>query len=141
MSAPEKNKFRVCVGNHKLFTEKFPVKDSTCQTLQHSVTGTNILLDDPNGKFVTNGVRPGDEVVIESGALAANSPYIVDKTLTESRLQVLGEDAFASLLTDVPYSIRRELTKTQQAEELKAVSEGLGSKRCIMTFPDKVEID
>lgn len=141
-AVPEKNKFRLVIGNHDLPTIKTLVSS---QTTGSSVTDPNttkiIFLDDSSATFISSGVIPGDEITIETGALAAASPYIVDKVLNENRLQVMVADEFASVQSAFTYSVTRSLTKDQQAEEIKAGSESFGSKRCIMTFPATIVVD
>lgn len=140
MSVPEKNKFRICIGNHSLPEEKTLVDSSaTGASVTDPVTTKIIFLDDASATFITSGVAPGDKIMVETGPLMGASPYVIDQVLNENRVKVLVADEFASAAS-FTYSIVRSLTRVQQAEEIAAASVSLKSKRCIMTFSDTVVI-
>jgi hypothetical protein len=105
------------------------------------VSSKIVFFDDDSATFLTSGVGAGDQIVISAGVLATGSPYIVDEVVNENRLKVLVSDEFASAEVAVAYTVKRALTKAQQAEEIRASSVSLKSKRCIMTYPDKVIIN
>lgn len=140
-SAPEKNQFRICIGNHSLPTTKTLQESAIGATLTDPDTSKIIFFDDASAEFMTDDIAPGDSIEIVSGPLASAGPYIIDSVVNENRLKIMVADEFVSEEAPLNYTITRALSKDQQAAEIEAKSNSLGSKRCLMTYPNIAVVD
>ena len=95
------------------------------------------LVDDSIVKdaFVSIDVTPGDILVVSGSEYSdINGEYTIDKVLDNKTLRILG-DSFP-VNASLKFCIRRDLTKTQQAERVAKVSSGYNSNRVIHIQPD-----
>lgn len=123
-----------------------------------------LILQDPNGGFISAGLIPGDIVQMPqdpttnafSGTLLQ---FVVAAVLSENRLQIANNGADSATVenelpygrnwatgTAVPntatlnYQVIRKLTKDQQVTNLVAVAQSFKSRRTVLVWPDKVDV-
>lgn len=97
------------------------------------------LLNDPGARFISNGVTPGDTIVIlgaEPNTQAGTA--VVAGVNSNQQLVITG---VSSPATEVSYYVRRVLSKTAQAQHVAALSRTFGSNRVIHIQPDEVGIE
>ncbi len=122
-----------------------------------------LTLVDPNGTFLTSGVAAGDVVTMpadfSNDFTGTNSQFVVDSVLSENRLLIVNNGvntstvenelphgvkrtggALVATTATLNYEIVRTLSKAQQVEELVAVTESFASRRCVMVWPDLVNV-
>lgn len=95
-----------------------------------------------NVEFVTSGVRAGDIVrALYTGDGFGNytySEFVVDEVQSENQLRVLvGPSAPQSVPAKI--EIWRNLSATEEAQELAALAGAYGSRRIRATWPDQIE--
>ena len=96
-----------------------------------SITDASVVKD----AFITVGVTPGDILVVSGSEFSdINGEYVIDKVLDNKTLRVLGETFPVN--ANLKFHIRRDLTRTQQAERVAKVSSGYGSNRVVHVQPD-----
>lgn len=122
-----------------------------------------LILQDPNGTFVSSGVAAGDLVKIPSdpnAAITSASVFttlVVASVLSENRLQIVnnGQDS-STVENELPHGVKRiggalvgaalsyevirTLSKSQQVTELVAIAQSFKSKRTILVWPDKCDV-
>ena len=102
------------------------------------VTTSNILSlnsDSPvDAAFVTEGVTAGDKLVVTGAEFTdLNGEYVIDKVLDNKTLRLTTK---LTVNAKVKFVIRRDLTKTQQAERVASASKAFGTKRITHVMPD-----
>lgn len=108
-----------------------------------NVNGTNLnLLKVTGGTFVTDGVRPKDEVRMNfrlspTGKVLWDT-YIVDEVKTEEKL-TLTTPVPTAVTTPVKVQIARSFTKDEQVAALSHVAGDYNNRRVRMIFPDTVK--
>jgi len=141
MSQPEQGNWRVAIGSVDL-PEVKDLESGNGETREDG-EGDLILLADSDAEFMTNDVTPGDTLIMSEGG--ETYEYTVAAVLSEDLLSIDPSSPFDNTtFTDgsaYDYEIVRELTRTQQAQEVKSISESFGSSRCIHTWPNRLEID
>lgn len=113
-------------------------------------------------KFVSDGVTPGDYVeipdTISTDTWTSYESWVIDAVLSEERIRVVNtgtdtsstanelpheysrEDASAIVAGNMYFRVMRELDKTQQVNEMVAVSNSFASKRLVLCYPDSVDV-
>ena len=99
-------------------------------------SGLDILFEDASADFdnTSDPVLPGDSLTI------GGDTFIVDTIVNGNRLKIVAGVPFSGVASGVTYTITRSLTKDQQASGVAAVSNAFGSKRVVMSYPDKCQI-
>jgi hypothetical protein len=93
---------------------------------------------------MSNNVAAGDSlnVTLTEGDIQS---FVVASAISEDLLSVVPSSPFdtAGFSTTTPYeyTIVKELSKTQQAEAVKAISSSFGSQRFVHVWPDVVEVN
>lgn len=123
-----------------------------------------LILQDPNGTFVSSGVLPGDIITMPGDPTTANfatntSKFVVASVLSEQRLEIVnnGQDT-ATVQNELPhgrswvtgtnvptsntlnYEVTRSLTKDQQVTALVAVAQSFNSSRTVLVWPDLCDV-
>ena len=137
MSTADEHAWRVCSGGIALVTE---------QTL---VTGAAGIIWDDSGTlkfrdntktFQTYGVVANDRIVITSPNQVTGS-YTVSVVTNENVIEVSSDTEFPVAATAITYTIERSLSKSQQADYIKATIDSYNSKRLQMMWPDSLVVN
>ncbi len=88
-------------------------------------------LYDRNATFVTSGVVAGHKVVLENGVVARIISVVSDKQLALEQIP-----GIVVLQTGITYSVKRELTKSEQAATISGYSASFASRRVVNMWPD-----
>ena len=122
-----------------------------------------LILNDPNGTFISSDVIPGDTVEMPSDPTTNDfttvSKFVVASVQSENRLTIVNNGQNTSTVENelphgvkriggalVPtsatlnYRVTRKLSKTQQVTELVALAQSFMSRRTILVWPDKVDV-
>jgi hypothetical protein len=123
-----------------------------------------LLLKDATGTFVTSSVMPGD--IIEIPADTASNDFtgaiqfVVESVLSDNRLQIVNNGRNTSTVENelphgvkrtaptalvpttavINYRVVRNQTKSQQVTSLVAIAQSFQSSRCILVWPDLVNV-
>lgn len=93
-----------------------------------------VTLYDHAAHFLSDGVVAGQFIDCALGR------SVVTAVLSETKLQVEQFPGITSVQAPFTYTVIGELTKTQQAEFIKAYSAAFANRRLVMVWPDIVEI-
>jgi hypothetical protein len=121
-----------------------------------------LLLQVPGAGFITSGCIPGDIVQIPSDPMVDSwttyGSWVIDEVISEERVRVMDAGTNTSqLANELPhlykridgsvitdsqmyYRVMRNLTKSQQVDEMVAVATSFGSKRLVLCYPDEVDV-
>lgn len=141
LSTPEVGKWRICLGSTVLPTTKV-LSSGTASIRMDGAAKT--LVYSSLGQFVTNFVGAGDTITIAYSS-SVSYTYIVNQVITDDLLQVVPavpiNAAFATDGTLYGFSVTTVLDKTQQAEQIAAVSTAYGHRRMVNVWPDMCIVD
>lgn len=98
----------------------------------------SFLLTDSGATFISNGVTPGDTVVILAGTPSTDVGNAIVTGVNSNQQIVISGVTVAA--TGVSYYVKRTLSKTAQAQHVAAVSRTFGSNRVCHVQPDTVGI-
>ncbi len=112
--------------------------------------------------FVTNGCTPGDVLQIPTNPTGSTwttyGSWVIDEVLSEERVRVVNSGTNTSLLANelphlykrtdgsaivsglIYFRVVRNLTKSQQVDEMVAVATSFGSKRLLLCYPNLVDV-
>lgn len=148
MSESDVCKWRICIGTCELQTEE------TLCTFQATVgyddDGYALLLTAANDDvaFIDDDVDAGDTlnlITTEDGEVTET--YTVSDVLTDDMLTITPSNPFSDSLMELAssspvwFTITRDLDKSDQAENIAAISESYGSARYVNIWPDVCIID
>jgi hypothetical protein len=161
MSMPEKAGWRIVFINSELPTEKLILdRHGEVSSLDTNVTIKHVGVDtadvrrfqDTEASFISDGVATGMKLKLFYGVEDFSVPavsFTIDTVNSENLLTVTelitdeNGDVYVSP-TNVGlfnYEIIRELSKSEQATEIKLISESYNSRRVYHMWPDTIEID
>ena len=103
---------------------------------------TRVRNTNSNGDFIANGVRPGDKLrclfTTDGFGNTTYSEFVIDVIQSEDQLRLLsGPDAPISVGAKI--EIWRDLSATEEAQELSLTSGSFGSRRVMSVWPDQIE--
>ena len=101
------------------------------------ISADGVTFYDRSAQFITDGVAAGHMFKIESGPFMG--AYKIASVNSEKQLTLAQIPGIVSLETGITYSIYRDLTRTEQANFVKAYSAAIGSRRIVNTWPDVVK--
>lgn len=144
MSTPENASWRIALVNTEISAVSYigpynpNLVNANGGNNSVALVSSNYVLTASNAQFVTDGVVPGDLIKITSHAVT--SQVITSLTVSNviSNQQVIVNSPIA--LTAVNYYVQRNLTRTQQASNVAAMSESFGSHRVTHIQPDSVGV-
>lgn len=96
--------------------------------------GNGVIFHDKNAHFLSGGVAPSHYLVF------GGKKHIITSVDSETKLRVVQVPGIVSVQKDISYSIIRDLTKTEQAQFLKAYSEAFRNRRFVMMWPDVLKL-
>jgi len=121
-----------------------------------------LILTSANGGFISSGCVPGDilqiPTTITTGVWTTYDSYEIDAVLSESQVRVYNNGTDTSeLANELPhltsrvdgaeivagtmyFKIVRDMTKSQQVDEMVATATSFGSKRMLLCYPDSVDV-
>jgi len=134
-STPDEGKWRICFINQALATEKTLTDLATPPeaTVIDDGSTFNIRVEDADGEFISDGIIPTDVFII------GGDEFLVESVINNNLLFLkAGTGPVAPIAAPAPYEIRRDLSKTQQAEAIAAKANGFASRRTYYVWPDLV---
>lgn len=138
VSAP--NKMQECVGivNRQLVT-KVVVVDSVVTGGSEGLAGSgNLTLTSAASHFITDGVVPGQFVVI-SAPTNAKGRFEIAAVTSQTQL-VLKSPGPGVAAVNVDFLIDRDLQAIEQAQVLAAYASSIADRRMVITWPDVVAL-
>lgn len=143
MSTPDNAGWRIVFGNTAIPTTKTigtgtELTPYTGASLVQASGNTGYLLQFSTGTFLTDGVVPGDTVEILSSTGNQTGTFVVQDVVSNQQL-LLPNTLTAD--TNVSFYVDRTLSKTEQAQDVAAVSAEFSNKRFIHVQPDICGID
>lgn len=121
-----------------------------------------LIMEVPNANFITNGCTPGDILQIPTdpttNTWTTYGSWTIDEVLSEERVRIVDNGTNTSqLANELPHlfkrtdgsaigagliyiRVMRNLTKSQQVDEMVAVATSFGSKRLLLCYPDLVDV-
>lgn len=140
MSLPENGKRRVAIVSTPLQTTKTLSSGSTCG-VEADGNGDPLVIRDTEGTFLSDGVDAGHTLVITDGD-GVDQTMIVESVVSEDLLTVVETNTFLSGAVGLgelyAYKVTKALDKTQQAQEIAAVSSSFGYQRCVHVWPGSI---
>ena len=102
-----------------------------------SASATRIY--DRSAMFLASGVAPGMFVrIFDAASSFAVGTHRITNVISNKEIEVEQIPGITELVPAVDYEIFRNLTKVEQAEIIKGLSESLGSRRIVHVWPDAV---
>lgn len=121
-----------------------------------------LILNAANSTFLTSGVIPGDYLQLPTNPNATvwttYNTWTIDEVLSETRLRIVNNGSDTSELANelphlykridgtavvqalISYRVMRDMTKSQQIDDMVAVATSFGSKRLLLCYPDLVDV-
>jgi hypothetical protein len=101
-----------------------------------TLSSGNYYLNSSNATFINDGVIPGDIIKVTSSTPSGISSFTVLGVVSNQQVQINATTTY----TGVSYYVERNLTKTQQASAIAAMSSTFADHRIIHVQPDLVGI-
>ena len=98
LADPEISNFRIVIGSSELPVTSIISSAVSTGTTESDATDPIVMFVDPTATFVADGVESGQDLII-SGAGVLNGTYEVRRVHSETILEVVEADAFASAQT------------------------------------------
>lgn len=93
-----------------------------------------ITLYDHSAHFISDGVRAG--MFVDS----VHGRFAITQVVSETKIKIAQVPGVVSVQAPFTYTVVGTLTRTEQANYIKAYSASIGSRRVVMVWPDIVEI-
>ncbi|MCB5270519.1 MAG: hypothetical protein LHW56_01590 [Candidatus Cloacimonetes bacterium] len=144
MSQPEVGLWRRCFVSTQLMTDKVLSEGTTGAVETKSGEG-RLLFRDVSGSFMSDLVSAADQLELLNPDGSVAFSVLVEEVIGDDLLEVTSvfPDAEAEALTSWAgaYQIKTFLDKTQQAAELRLVSQSFGSQRVCHIWPDTAVVE
>jgi len=101
--------------------------------------GSDFVLQDTTGTFLSDGYRPGDIVTVVDVGATESGDYIIDVVLNNNQMRMT--TAFSAVAATTAFTVNRTLTKQDKADHVEGISTALGSNRIVHIQPDSVGVD
>ena len=93
---------------------------------------------DSEAQYLTDGVVPGQNFVIESGSFAGS--YAIASVDSNNQLTLEQVPGVVSVQAPITYRVDKDMTNTEIADFLAGYASAFSNRRLVMTFPDTVRI-
>lgn len=144
MSEPTSGMWRIAIGSTPLATQK-EVYKGVCSVNTDTFMLTayeDEAYDVP--AFISNGIVPGDELRFSVAGDGREFVYEVKSVLSDDQLTVKQNMQYPALpegVDSMEFVIIHDMDKTEQAQNIAAVSQSYGSRRYVNVWPDVCSID
>jgi hypothetical protein len=139
-------KFRVVIGSVGELPTYGVIVDVATDGETKYVNGESSTVDfyDANATFIDDHVAPGQYLEVPTDlaatSLASSQKFVVASVLSNQRIKVTAAHAALAEATNVVYRIVKALDKDGQVSELVSVAQSFRSRRCVLCWPDKVDV-
>jgi len=137
MSTADYYGWRVCSGGTDLVTEKEMFSSATGEVF--NLAGS-LTFRDNSAEFLTDGISPSDRIEV-TAPNAVTGSYVVNTVVNDNVIEVTSGTPFLTTASDITYTIQRDLSKTQQAEEIAAAINSFDSKRTVIVWSNEIEVN
>ncbi|MHA1302106.1 MAG: hypothetical protein ACTSPI_00190 [Candidatus Heimdallarchaeaceae archaeon] len=138
MSTADEHGWRVCSGGVEMPIEKEIVDEASTGEIYESV-GVKYFRDN-SAEFISDGVSPADRLELNVGGAITGS-YVVNQVINDNVIEVTTTAPFAETGSGITYTIDRDLSKPQQADEIAGSIDSYDSRRVVVVFPDEIEVN
>jgi len=139
LSTPTNASWRTLLANTAIPTTQFVgaanIKSPSSATSVVTNVGGTYLLTDYAGRFINDGVTPGDAITFVAGTGTLGT-FVVNSVISNQQVTV----SAITVGTGVSYYITRTLSKGQSATAVASFSQSMASNRVIHIQPDSVGV-
>ena len=140
MSTPEEASWRISLINTTIPLSEAPGKSGGYSGGTVILDGSDYILEQVDGDFITDAYRAGDVMTIVDvdGTNSIDGDYIIDAVRNNNQITFVADPA--NISSDITFTVSRDLTKTEQASRVSVTSSGYNNFRVNHVQPDSVKV-